>query len=528
LDTSLLFLIAIIVIGAILRLINIGNEPFWGDEALSTDIVTYFPNVKQLIIYLRLVEVHPPLYYIMLHYWINLFGSSEFSTRIPSYVAGLIVILFTYRLGIILFSKKRVALLATLIVAVLPIQIEFSHVARPYIFVALSGVVASYALWRYLESSKLKYALSYIVALAVGLYFHYSALFVAIALASYWFIIVFSTHRRDNTSVGRQIFNWFIIHAAIFVAFYPWLDTVLYKLFLGQYQIFEIVRTSGNTFRELGLVSIDRLLWMDKDYLVSSFVIFAIGIAKISMIGFFIYFFLSKREQAIVLIRTDGRALFFVSWIVFVPFVPFMLTPLSLSYTPVNQQHILTSSVFLALLIGYLFDVTPKSSKQRAVLTILFLASLMNFSIEVMADDSQGNRQYRLRETARFVSANYRTGDLVMVDAAYLRSDFNHYLRSDVDTVSFYPPNFYGNDFLSSRQTLGLVENEMQMRLIMPNRPLSFMKMQYLIKLYKPQRVWLAYFPTRNYAEQWLFENGWQLRFPAQEPLLPVSLYEKP
>ena len=71
------FLILIILLAAGLRLINLGQEPYWGDEILSLDVVNHYQNdIPAMINYLAAVEVHPPLYYLMLFYWTKIFWTA--------------------------------------------------------------------------------------------------------------------------------------------------------------------------------------------------------------------------------------------------------------------------------------------------------------------------------------------------------------------------------------------------------------------------------------------------------------------
>jgi len=53
-----LFILGLILfLALILRLINLGAEPYWGDEVLSLDIVRhYHNNLAEMIRYIREIE----------------------------------------------------------------------------------------------------------------------------------------------------------------------------------------------------------------------------------------------------------------------------------------------------------------------------------------------------------------------------------------------------------------------------------------------------------------------------------------
>ncbi|PIW73452.1 hypothetical protein CO005_01355, partial [Candidatus Roizmanbacteria bacterium CG_4_8_14_3_um_filter_34_9] len=54
------------------------TQPFWRDEAFS-----YFMAKKNIFEMLLLTakDFNPPLYYFILHFWMNIFGSSEIALR---------------------------------------------------------------------------------------------------------------------------------------------------------------------------------------------------------------------------------------------------------------------------------------------------------------------------------------------------------------------------------------------------------------------------------------------------------------
>lgn len=95
-NRSLLILWLIVGGGAFLRIFSLGKESFWLDEVASVDFAQ-----KDLIsiINLPIGEPHPPFYYIILHFWISVFGISEFAVRFPSVIFGILSSLMLYKVG---------------------------------------------------------------------------------------------------------------------------------------------------------------------------------------------------------------------------------------------------------------------------------------------------------------------------------------------------------------------------------------------------------------------------------------------
>lgn len=124
-----------------LRLVGLGEDALWLDEA-NTWVIAREPLAG---IALRLgQDASPPLYYLLLHGWMAVFGESAWVLRLPSVLAGVALVGLTLRVGRELFSP-RAGLAAAWLVAVSPSQIFHSQEARMYSWL---GLVALLATWR--------------------------------------------------------------------------------------------------------------------------------------------------------------------------------------------------------------------------------------------------------------------------------------------------------------------------------------------------------------------------------------------
>jgi hypothetical protein len=91
--------------------------------------------------------IHPPVYLILLRWWIDLFGAADFSTRAFSAVASLAGV-------VVLFDAVRrtvgpvSGLFAAALMALSPLQINLSQETRPYPLLALLGLLLCRALFR--------------------------------------------------------------------------------------------------------------------------------------------------------------------------------------------------------------------------------------------------------------------------------------------------------------------------------------------------------------------------------------------
>ena len=88
-------------------------------------------------------DIHPPAYYLLLHYWTRLAGQTEFALAFFSLAFGLLLIPLTSRLAR-LVANKPVAVWAALLVAFSPYHIWYSQEVRMYTLGAALGLGAAY------------------------------------------------------------------------------------------------------------------------------------------------------------------------------------------------------------------------------------------------------------------------------------------------------------------------------------------------------------------------------------------------
>ncbi|MEO7970013.1 MAG: glycosyltransferase family 39 protein [bacterium] len=160
-------------------------------------------------------NVHMPLYFYLLHYWIRIFGTSELVLRLPSVVFGALAVVLIFFLGSELLNPL-VGFVAALLIAFMPEQIHYSQQARMYPLLALLAIASTYAitLARKYSSSRLPYILFAVLSVA-GLYTHYEYVFVLAAQSVYIWIA---------SPLGRaKKFYWFVTEGAVVAAFSPWL-----------------------------------------------------------------------------------------------------------------------------------------------------------------------------------------------------------------------------------------------------------------------------------------------------------------
>jgi mannosyltransferase len=171
-------LLALIVLSLFLRTREMGTH-FWIDEGLSIGIARHslvdIPGVL-------LQDGSPPLYYMVLHLWMQLFGEGEAATHWLSLIFALICIPVALWAGTSLFDKRVGWVLAGL-TAINPFLTSYAQETRMYALVILLGLLATAFYLHAYVYDRGRYRIPFGIALALMLYTHNWALFLGFAFA---------------------------------------------------------------------------------------------------------------------------------------------------------------------------------------------------------------------------------------------------------------------------------------------------------------------------------------------------------
>jgi mannosyltransferase len=209
-----LILAAILCIALLLRCTMLSKESLWIDESASWRFAS--GDLSQA---LKAEPTNPPLYYVLLHFWINWFGASESALRSLSVLPSMGSVWLIYMLTKRLFSPS-VAGLAALYQAVSSFQIFYAQEARTFSLLTFFLLAGTLLLWNALESPpgirRILGYIGYTVVMALALYSHFIATFF---LAAHGVYVLFR-HRR-------QILYYAASAVVVVLLFLPWLLVLL-------------------------------------------------------------------------------------------------------------------------------------------------------------------------------------------------------------------------------------------------------------------------------------------------------------
>jgi uncharacterized membrane protein len=161
---------------------------------------------------------HPPLFYVLDRFAIDLFGSSVAAYRSVSVLAGLLSIVCAFALGRVAFGSPAGGFVLASLVAVSPFHVHLSRQAREYeLFSTFALGSSALLLWALAGPHRLRWS-AYALCAALGLYT--DPLFAGV-IAAHGITVVAT--RRTRAALG----SFLAACAAALLAFAPWAAVLL-------------------------------------------------------------------------------------------------------------------------------------------------------------------------------------------------------------------------------------------------------------------------------------------------------------
>ncbi len=202
-----------------LRLFRLGFRSLWLDEAYSLKLAS---ADWQGIVQGAAMDIHPPLFHILLGGWIRVFGTSEYALRSLSALMGALLIPVIFKLVAVMINRRAAWFTAGL-TAVSPYFLELSRSGRMAGLLALLVVLAWYFFWRFLNDDRIWSIVGYGAAILAALYTHY-----------FGFLVLFSQHLYIFMGIGKLKLSrekrkaWMLIQMFLLLGYSPWL-TIFWK-----------------------------------------------------------------------------------------------------------------------------------------------------------------------------------------------------------------------------------------------------------------------------------------------------------
>ncbi len=209
---------SLVLVAALLRLPNL-RRAYWVDEGISVGIASH--PLSHLTTLLRL-DGSPPLFYVILHFWMRAFGTSEVSTHTMSLLISLAVVPVAWWSARQFFGRS-VGLCAAALAATNPFLGWYATETRMYPLVCSLSIVAVTLVLRALRDNSGRDAVLAVLAFTALLYTHNWGLYLVLATGAV--LALRAARARDH----RQLMALAAGTAAITALYFPWMHTLLYQ-----------------------------------------------------------------------------------------------------------------------------------------------------------------------------------------------------------------------------------------------------------------------------------------------------------
>lgn len=277
---QLILLLTSILVGSVLRFTNLTSKPVWIDEfativfSLGNSFKTVPLNqiisldvllqplqinenfaVQEVLQKILTEDIHPPVYFVLSHWWISLWSEQDliFAARSISAIFGIASIPAIYGLARLSFRSVLIAQVAAAFIAVSPYGIFLAQEARHYtlgilwVIASLCCLVVAVRRIQQQQPLPITIALIWLVVNAMGISTHYFFSLIlcgeAIVLMKYWL---------NPKSKITNLKLWWTIYAAVIGTICTglfWLNLFLYNRYTAE--LTQWIKNSERNFLDL-------------------------------------------------------------------------------------------------------------------------------------------------------------------------------------------------------------------------------------------------------------------------------------
>ncbi|MFX0202078.1 MAG: glycosyltransferase family 39 protein [Candidatus Hodarchaeota archaeon] len=412
-----LILLAILFLGLFLRIYDLGNESIWVDEGISIRLAHLKPFQ---IIEDRASNIHPPLYFVILHYWVNLFGDSEFSTRFLSVIFGLLTIFMICKVGGLVFDKE-VGILSSLLLGLSVFHIHYSQETRSYSLMALLTLLSIYFFVKLLEKRSLVVAIGYILSSILLMYTHLFGLFIIVAQNIY--LVTLFLLSSEVYKLGFK--RWILLQGILIVLFIPWIRILISQVLVVQ-SGFWIPAPSIRSIIASFLEYSGSVLLLPCFLILSSFSMITYEKTR-GNIAWKDFFESIESYSWNVSLSNINKIYLLLVWL-FIPIIfPFVISHFSAPIY-ITKATISASLAFYLLVAKGISNINYKYKFVIASIIVAFsLLNIWKYYTEV-------NKE-QWRDVANYIDTNAEHGDLLLFNAGFCQENAFDYYSERTDLI---------------------------------------------------------------------------------------------
>ncbi|HEY3317552.1 MAG TPA: glycosyltransferase family 39 protein [Coriobacteriia bacterium] len=434
-------LLLVAAAGLILRLSTIRVRGLWLDETVTIDqtVHSLAKTIER-----QVGNVHPPLFHVLMHFWIRLWGTSELALRSFSLVFGMAAIFAAFWAGRALYDR-RTGLIAAGVLAFSPYHIWYSQEARMYSMMMLFGLLSlGFLALAMREGARGQWA-GYGVATGLGMFTHYFFLLLVAGEVAY-----LGWHVLHGRRIGRAEIAKVLRRPALLFEREPRLRPLLVALGIpAALNIAWMARAvvgsalvSSISNEGLGYGQAAPSLALRFNDVAQVIVEMTVGFhagklmyALVAMWPLLVYFLLAMLDRGkpqspstmLLLFATAGMP---VAWL-----------------AGQWQGQVLASRYFMALAAPVVILVARLAAEMRPRTSAVLLTAGALLAVGLWADqsfDRANLMRYDYREALQLVAQRHQDGDVVVFEPFYTDVLVDYYLPKSIPSYGFPQYGEYG------------------------------------------------------------------------------------
>ena len=352
--------ILVIAANLIIRFIGLPQESLYGDEAFSVFFAQQpIENLHEKLMYDR----NPPFYFILLHFWIRLFGYNSIFLKGLSVLFSVGTAYFLLKLSTRHFNKLTAILISVLFI-LSNVWLRASHELRAFSLVGLLTVLSFFYYLNTIKQNRISSAIGLTITNLLLLFSHYISFYIPILqfLCSFLFL-------REN----KKGFRYYIYsQIAVLILFLPWLRIVIDNI------------PDKDSF----WLAIPGLQELYTVFTNLSGTVFVWNI-HLFILGFFILLLLIDRKKRFIKRDFDIKLAFILLlWYLF----PILMNYILAQFTPIFRlMYLLYASIGLILLLSYIISVL----QVHYILRIIIILVLIYPSFKIFSPYQHVNENWK-------------------------------------------------------------------------------------------------------------------------------------
>lgn len=203
------------------------NQVYTGEIISAEEILTYEKprperNIQDTFHALSGNPEHPPLYFYITYFWMQVFNAPV-ASRVMSILLGLLAFPSIYWLSIELFNSPLTGWVMMMLVSVSPYHILLAQNTSQYSLWTTITIFSCAALIKALKESNFQKWLIYALSFTLGIYSHLYFIIVAFTHGLYVLIL-------EKFKISKVFLSYLLASLGGIITFLPWLFVIVIKI----------------------------------------------------------------------------------------------------------------------------------------------------------------------------------------------------------------------------------------------------------------------------------------------------------